>query len=99
MRIYDILMNFLFLRDGRIGLISGFMFAIFRKWYLMITVPAGLAAYYFISGNKELLLRIEYFISNKLWIIVDAASHCSVRIININDFMDCVDSCFLGMCQ
>lgn len=71
----------------------GWILLIFKKWYLLVTVPAIVSLYWVLHGLDQagVLDSAEHFISYQLEIIMDVSKNCTPHILNKTKFGECLE--------
>lgn len=79
-------------RTGSTGAL-GWILLIFKKWYLLVTIPAIVSLYWVLHGLEQagILDRAENFISHHLEVVVDVSKYCTPHILNRQKFLECLD--------
>lgn len=69
-----------------------FLHAFFTKWYIMMMVPAIVAAYFVISGLEEagVIRKLEEMVRYHLMQAVYTARECTPKIVNLKEFISCL---------
>lgn len=78
-------------RTGSSGVL-GFIILLFKKWYLIVIIPAITALYWIIKGLDDLgvIASVETFIGHHLDVVVDIAHYCTPKLFQREALLECL---------
>jgi hypothetical protein len=90
--IFDDIRQQVYYRTGSTGVL-GFILLLFKKWYLIVMVPAITALYYIIQGLDSIgvIDNVETFVISHLNMVVDVAHYCTPKLFDRQAFLDCLN--------
>lgn len=79
-------------RTGSAGVL-GFILIIFKKWYIIVMVPAITALYWILKAFDDMgiLDSVENFVVHQLDMIVDVARYCTPKLFDKEALIQCLN--------
>lgn len=90
--IFEDMQRQVYYRTGHSGAFGVILF-LFKKWYLIVMVPAVTALYWILKGLDDLgvIHSVETFVMAHLNSVVDVAHYCTPKIFDREAFLKCLD--------